>query len=49
MTGNVAFYTLATSFPLGKIETVDYTEWVKGLYLKPKRSTGNSFVERLHK
>ncbi len=40
-----AFYKLATSFPLGKIETVDYTEWVKELYRKAKRSIKNSFIE----
>lgn len=40
-----AFYMLATSFPLGKIETADYTEWVKGLYQKAKRRIENSFIE----
>jgi len=43
MTGNVAFYTLAPSFPLGKIETVDYTEWVKGYAARPKGALGIHF------
>jgi AAA+ ATPase superfamily predicted ATPase len=40
-----AFYMLATRYPLGKIETVHYVEWVKGLYRKAKRRIEDNLIE----
>ena len=40
-----AFYMLAASYPLGKIETIHYLEWVKGLYRKARREIEDKFIE----
>lgn len=42
-----AFYMLATSFPLGKIQTHEYVKWVNRLYRKAERSIENSFIEEV--
>jgi AAA+ ATPase superfamily predicted ATPase len=39
-----AFYMLATSYPLGKIQTVHYVEWIKGLYRKANREIEDRFI-----
>lgn len=40
-----AFYMLATSYPLGKIKTVHYVEWIQTLYRATKRKIENKFIE----
>ena len=40
-----AFYKIAASFPLDKIETVDYIEWISGLYRKSKRKIEYLMIE----
>ena len=35
---NRAFYLMASSYPLKRIEPDDYVHWIKGLYAKDKRS-----------
>ena len=42
---NRAFYRLATSFPLEKIETVDYIKWVNHLYRKANRKIDDRLIE----
>ncbi len=40
-----AFYMLATSYPLGKIKTVHYVEWIQILHRTAKRKIENKFIE----
>ena len=39
-----AFYMLATSYPLGKIKTADYIEWIGALYRSGKRNIEDKFI-----
>ena len=40
-----AFYMLATGYPLGKIQTAHYVDWIKGLYRKAHREIEDKFIE----
>lgn len=40
-----AFYMLATSYPLGKIKSVDYIEWIGALYRRGKRNIEDKFID----
>ena len=40
-----ALYMSAASYPLGKIETIHYLAWVKGLYRKARREIEDTFIE----
>ena len=42
-----AFYKLAASCPLKKIDTEDYIEWIQKLYKKDKRKISVSFIENI--
>ena len=42
---NRAFYKLATSYPLGRIETVHYVNWVKHLYQRANRQIDGKLIE----
>ncbi len=42
-----AFYQLATSYPLGKIETVHYVEWIKRLFRLAERNIEKSAIEEV--
>ena len=35
----------ATSYPLGKIKTIHYVEWINGLYQNAKRGIENIYIE----
>ena len=40
-----AFYMLATSYPLGKIDTADYKSWINDLYQSAGRKIEDAFIE----
>ena len=40
-----ALYMLAARYPLGKIETIHYLAWIKGLYRKARREIEDTFIE----
>jgi len=42
---NRAFYMQATSYPLEKIKTIHYVEWINRLYRKAKKTIENRFSE----
>jgi hypothetical protein len=44
---NRAFYKLAQSYPLSKIETSQYVSWAKNLFGKSGRKIGAEFIEEI--
>jgi hypothetical protein len=42
-----AFYKLATSYPLKKINTEDYVKWIKRLYNKDKRKINKKYIKNV--
>jgi hypothetical protein len=40
-----AFYMLAVSYPLSRIETEDYVKWVQSLYRKDRRTIAKKYIE----
>jgi len=42
---NRAFYMLATSYPLGKIKTIHYVDWINRLYRKANRRIKDRLIE----
>ncbi len=42
-----AFYKLAASYPLKKIETRHYVEWIQGLYAKDGRKINQKYIENI--
>ena len=44
---NRAFYMLATSYPLGKIDTAEYKSWIKDLYQRALRQIEAKFIEEV--
>ena len=44
---NRAFYRLAQSYPMGKIQTRHYVPWAQKLFLKADREIGASIIEEI--
>lgn len=42
-----AFYKLATTYTLGKIETSDYAAWIQKLFRKDKRKINKKYIENV--
>jgi hypothetical protein len=42
-----AFYMLATSYPLGKIDNAEYKSWIKDLYQRARKRIEDKFIEEV--